>query len=127
MPYADLDEARRHHAALRNLFLHDAELARRAPLRVVEALCRDAAAAVDDPYCREEMGIVADYAAEFFSQRSHRRYESESLPGGEFLRVQILKALDAFASRLYSLEALRRAAELRTPRFGGPPPQIREA
>ena len=110
MSYPDLDEARRHHTALRNLFLHDVELATRAPLRSVESLCRAAAAAVDDPYCREEMGIVADYAAELFSQRHHRKYESESLPGGEFLRVQILKALDSYASRLHSLEAVRRAA-----------------
>jgi hypothetical protein len=111
MPYPDLEEARRHLTALRNLFVRDAEASGRTSLRQVEALCRSAASAVDDPYCREEMGIVADYAAELFSQKVHRKYESESLNGAEFLRRQILKSLDAYASRLHSLEAVRRAAE----------------
>jgi hypothetical protein len=121
MSYPDLEEARKHHRALHDLFGHGSDWAARAPLRHVEALCRAAAAAVDDAYCREEMGIVADYAAELYSQRNHRKYESESLPGTEFLRVQILKALDSYASRLYSLEAVRRAAELQAPRFAPAP------
>lgn len=116
MAYPDLEQARKCHTSLHDVFYRDGDCWQRASLRTVEALCRDAAAAVDDAYCREEMGIVADYAAEHYSQRNHRKYESESLPGAEFLRLQILKALDSYASRLYSLEALRRAAELRAPR-----------
>lgn len=115
MSYPDLDEARRYHTALRALFLTDSESSGRTSLRQVEALCRSAASAVDDPYCREEMGIVADYAAELFSQKLHRKYESESLNGAEFLRRQILRSLDAYASRLHSLEAVRRAGDFRTP------------
>jgi hypothetical protein len=127
MSYPDLDEARRHLNALRALFLRDPEASGRTSLRQVEALCRSAASAVDDPYCREEMGIVGDYAAELFSQKVHRKYESESLNGAEFLRRQILKSLDAYASRLYSLEAVRRAAESQaTPRFT-PAPRAGEA
>jgi hypothetical protein len=118
MSYADLDQARTHHAALRDVFQRAGDWSDLAALRRVETLCREGAAAVADPYCREELGIVGDYAAELFSQRSHRKYESESLPGAEFLRLQILKALDSFHSRLYSIEAIRRAAEyqqLRSP------------
>ena len=126
MSYPDLEEARRHHTALRDLFLRDSEASGRTSLRQVETLCRAAASAVDDPYCREEMGIVADFAAEFFSQRVHRKYESESLNGAEFLRRQILRSLDAYVSRLHSLEAVRRAAEVRTTRFA-PTPRAREA
>jgi hypothetical protein len=123
MAYPDLDEARRHHTALRNHFLRDAESTARTSLRSIETLCRAAASAVDDPYCREEMGIVADYAAELYSQRNnHRKYESESLPGSEFLRAQILKALDSYASRVQSLEAVRRAAEFNLARFIRPSP-----
>jgi hypothetical protein len=122
MPYPDLDEARRHYTALREVFLRDSESSGRTSLRTVETLCRAAASAVDDPYCREEIGIVADFAAELFSQRSHRKYESESLPGSEFLRRQILKSLDAYASRLHSLEAVRRAAAAQSPRLGGAAP-----
>jgi len=122
MPYPDLDEARRHYTALREVFLRDSESSGRTSLRTVETLCRAAASAVDDPYCREEIGIVADFAAELFSHRSHRKYESESLPGSEFLRRQILKSLDAYASRLHSLEAVRRAAAAQSPRLGGAAP-----
>ena len=111
MSYPDLDQARLQHAALRDIFQREGDWSDIPVLRGVETLCREAAAALADPYCREELGIVADYAAELFSQRSHRKYESESLPGAEFLRLQILKALDSFHSRLYSIEAIRRAAE----------------
>jgi hypothetical protein len=113
MAYPDLEEARLHHAALKQIFaFHRGDWSQGADeLRRVEQLCRDAAAAINDPHCREEMGIVGDYAAEIFSRREHSKWESESLPGAEFLRLQILKALDSFHSRLYSIEAIRRAGE----------------
>ena len=109
-PELNLDEARQQHTALREIFyrpdrLLDAQLVRR-----VEALCRRASAAVDDAYCQQEMRLVAGYATELFSQQGHQKYESQSLSGAEFLRLQIVKALDSFHSRLFSLEAMRRAA-----------------
>ena len=113
MVYPDIDEARAYHAALKNVFsLHRTDWSERPDvLREVEDLCRQAAGALDDAQCREEMGIVADYAAEIFSRSEYRKWESYSLPGAEFLRLQILKALDSFHSRLYSIEAIRRAGE----------------
>ena len=113
MAYPDIDEARACHAALKEVFaLRRADWSERPDvLREVEDLCRQAAGAVQDAQCREEMGIVGDYAAEIFSRSEYRKWESESLPGAEFLRLQILKALDSFHSRLYSIEAIRQAAE----------------
>jgi hypothetical protein len=113
MGYPDIEQGRDYHAALKSIFaFHRTDWAERLEvLREVEDLCRQAAAAVDDAACREEMGIVADYAAEIFSRGEHRKWESESMPGAEFLRLQILKALDSFHSRLYSIEAIRRAGE----------------
>ena len=113
MSYPDIDEARRSHAALKDVFAHHRAdwTARTEELRRVETLCREAAAAIGDPQCREEMGIVGDYAAELFARGEHRKWESESMSGAEFLRLQILKALDTFHSRLYSIEAIRRAGE----------------
>jgi hypothetical protein len=113
MAYPDIEQGRDYHAALKSIFaFHRTDWAERLEvLRVVEDLCRQAAAAVDDAACREEMGIVADYAAEIFSRGEHRKWESESMSGAEFLRLQILKALDSFHSRLYSIEAIRRAGE----------------
>jgi hypothetical protein len=113
MSYADIDQARLRHAELKSIFAsHRADWATGGEeLRRVEALCREAAAAINDPQCREEMGIVGDYAAELFTRGEHRKWESESMSGAEFLRLQILKALDSFHSRLYSIEAIRRAGE----------------
>jgi len=104
----DLDDARAQHAALREIFYRpdgqlDAQLLRR-----VEALCRRASAAVNDKYCQQEMRLVAGYAAELLSEQGHHKYESQSLSGTEFLRLQIIKALDSFHSRLFSLESMRR-------------------
>ena len=112
MPYPDLDRARGLHGALHELFQRGSDWSDPALLTRALALCREAAASVSDAYCREELHIVVDYARELFSHASHRKYESDSLSGGEFLRLQILKALDSFHSRLYSMEAIRRAGEL---------------
>jgi hypothetical protein len=120
MSYPDIDEARVRHAALKEIFAnHRGDWTQGADeLRRVEQLCREAAAAVNDPQSREEMGIVGDYAAEIFARGEHRKWESESMSGAEFLRLQILKALDSFHSRLYSIEAIRRAGERRLYPFG---------
>jgi hypothetical protein len=113
MSYSDIDEARRRHASLKEVFAHHRAdwSAGAGELRGVETLCREAAAAIGDAQCREEMGIVGDYAAELFARGEHRKWASESMSGAEFLRLQILKALDTFHSRLYSIEAIRRAGE----------------
>ena len=116
MSYPDLDEARRHYAALKDIF-DGGPSADSEALRRVEEHCWAATAAVDDPYCREEIGIVGDYAAGMFSAAKGRIWEESRLSGAEFLRRQILKALDCFHSRIYSIEAIRRA--------GGEPPWLR--
>ena len=79
----------------------------RALRRVLE-LCRRAAAAIDDRYCRDKLRLVEDFAAEMFSHSEHRRWDRESVSVEQFLKQQILDALELFGSRLYSLEAGRR-------------------
>jgi hypothetical protein len=118
MSYPDLDEARRHYAALKDIFagLAGAQADSDA-LRRVEEHCWAATVAVDDARCREEIGIVGDYAAGIFSSRKRRIWEHSPVTGAEFLRLQILKTLDSFNSRIHSIEALRRA--------GAQPPPLR--
>ena len=103
----DVAEARRLHAALRDIFARHAGVAPdfRALARVL-ALCEAAAHAVDDAYCRDKLRLAADYAAEMLSQRDHARWGRDSASGAEFLRQQVLNALELYASRLYSLEVL---------------------
>lgn len=109
MPF--IDTARRHHLALKEIF------ARRpvpgpdhATLRRVLVLCEAAAAAVDDAYCRDKLRLVGEYAAELLAKSDHARWGQDADSGAEFLRQQVLNALELFASRLYSIQALRRAA-----------------
>src|SRR5262245_45097546 len=109
--YSDLDEARAQHAALRQIVeRHVGSAADYRALRRLLEHCRRAAAAIDDRYCRDKLRLVEDFAAEMFSHSEHRKWERESMPGVQFLKLQILGALELFHSRLYSLEALRRSA-----------------
>jgi hypothetical protein len=45
-----------------------------------------------------------------FSHSEHDKWQRESMSGADFLKAQILGALELFHSRLYSLERLRRSA-----------------
>ena len=61
-----------------------------------------------DAECQEKMGIVEHYAASLYSESEHHKWRMSSLPGADFLRLQILRALVAFHSRLFAIEAARR-------------------
>jgi hypothetical protein len=107
---SDIDEARRHHAALRELVArHPGGSADYRTLRRVLELCRCAAEALDDRYCLEKLRLVEDFAAEMLSHDAHHRWDVEAMTGAQFLKQQILGALELFNSRLYSLESLRRS------------------
>jgi hypothetical protein len=99
--YDDLDRARSQLAALKELFArHSGEADARA-LRWLTPLCRDAA--IDDEYCRDKLAKVEELGAEMFSYGGARRF------GTDFLRQQVLNALELLESRLYSIGLLRRS------------------
>ena len=107
----DLDQARSHHVMLRQLVeRHSGAAIDFRALRRVLDLCRRAAEAIDDRYCREKLRLVEDFAAEMFSHSEHDKWQRESVSGAEFLKAQILSALELYHSRLYSIEMLRRSA-----------------
>ena len=108
MTALNVAEARRLHAALRELFArHAGSAPNLRALRRVLSLCQAASDTLEDPYCREKLRLVGEYAAELFSHRDHAKWGRDSASGVEFLRQQVLNALELYASRLYSLEALR--------------------
>ena len=108
MTTSNVAEARRLHAALRDFFVrHSGALPDFRGLARVLGLCEAAARTVDDAYCRERLRIAGEFASEMLSKRDHSRWGSDSTSGVEFLRQQILNALELYVSRLYSLEALR--------------------
>jgi hypothetical protein len=108
MTAINVAEARRLHAALRDLFTrHAGGTPDFRALRRVLSLCRTASDAVDDAYCHEKLRLVGEYAAEMLSYRDHAKWGRDSAEGVLFLRQQVLNALELYASRLYSLDALR--------------------
>lgn len=127
MSYPDLEEARRHHRALKSIICrHAGDVADLRALRRVVDLCRGAAEAVDDLYCREKIRFAAEYAAELLSHAEHARWQRNATSGMEYLRQQVLDALELFESRLYSLELARLAAQRASRRaraaYGAPVP-----
>jgi hypothetical protein len=108
--YSDLEEARSHLALLRQLVdRHPGAAADFRALRRVLELCKRTAEAIDDRYCRDKLRLVEDFSAEMFSHADHAKWDRESMSGAEFLKQQILGALELFHSRVYSLEVLRRS------------------
>jgi hypothetical protein len=99
--YPDIDEARVQHAALKEIVERHVGAADWRALQRVLGLCHRAAATIEDRYCRDKLRLVEDCSAEMFSHGESR------VP---LLKQRILDALELFASRLYSLESLRRAA-----------------
>jgi hypothetical protein len=109
MSYADLEKARQCHGALREIFIHHpGGWADKEALYKVAKLAWQAMTALKDTECQEKMGIVEHYAAALYSEGEHHNWRMGSLPGSDFLRLQILRALVAFNGRLLAIEAARR-------------------
>jgi hypothetical protein len=109
MSYHDLEKARECHGALREIFIHHpGGWADKEALYRVEKLAWQAMTLVKDADCQEKMSIVEHYAAALYSEAEHHRWRMTSLPGADFLRLQILRALVAFQGRLFAIEAARR-------------------
>lgn len=109
MSYADLEKARECHGALREIFIHHpGGWADKDALYRVERLAWQAMTLVKDTECQEKLGIIEHYAAALYSEAEHHKWRMSSLPGADFLRLQILRALVAFHGRLYAIEAARR-------------------
>ncbi len=106
--YKDLGEVRAHYAALRDLIAanpgggEDA-----ATLGNVSVLCEAAIAALEDPECRQRLRLVDQYAADLFSSGEHRKWDRARMTGADYLRLQILIALEGVNTRLFFLSAMR--------------------
>ncbi len=67
-------------------------------------LSRKAAAAIDDSDCRSLLSAVEGYGAQLFSESGHLKWARTEMSGAHFLRLQILRELDAFHVRLLELQ-----------------------
>lgn len=118
MPYTDLENARKHYQEIRELIIHHpGAWPDEKSLRELRDMCRAAAAAVDDAECKERLSAIEDYGADLFSVSGHQKWARKQMSGADFLRLQMLRDLDAFHARLFILEATRNALARQS---GGP-------
>lgn len=102
---SDLGTARRHYSAMRDLIIrHRGGSQDERVLGKLWDLSRKAAAAVDDSNCRSLLAAVEGYGAQLFSESGHLKWARAEMSGAHFLRLQILRELDAFHMRLLQLQ-----------------------
>jgi hypothetical protein len=106
--HKDLRQIREHYAALRELVIMqsggwDDAVSRRK----VCDLCQAATAELDDAECRERLRTIERYATELYSADAHRKWDRKHMSGADYLRLQMLIALEALNTRLFFIAALR--------------------
>lgn len=128
MSYSDLDDARKQHAALLEIIIHNpGGWSDRTSLGRIVELCRAARSAIDDLGCRETVRLIAEYAADLFSEQAHRKWDRGSMSGADFLRLEIVRALHSFNHRLTEIEAARKGGEQSDPSLKGPGSSVPKA
>ena len=73
----------------------------------IEALCNAGIAALDDVECQERLRTVEEQARELYSRGGHRAWQRSNMSGADYLRLQILIALEAVNTRLFFIDAHR--------------------
>jgi hypothetical protein len=116
--YTDLKQVRETYITLRELVIQNPggwdDVASRAR---VERLCDAAILSLDDKECRERLRAVWIQGADLYSRSGHLKWARTKMSGADYLRLQMLIALEAVNTRLFFLEAARdraRAALVQT-------------
>ena len=111
MPNTDITEVRQCYASLREVVIHHSggwdDVNSRSK---VERLCSAAMAAIDDAECRERLRAVQSQAGDLFSREGHLKWTRKNMSGADYLRLQILIALEALNTRLFFIDTLRSRA-----------------
>ena len=111
MAYPDLEEVRRQYAALREIVIHnpggwnDAASRERVRIHVHRAIDT-----LEDAECIQQLRRVESQAAALYSDDGHAKWQRKSMSGADYLRLQILIALEVINTRLLMLDALRNRA-----------------
>jgi len=108
VPYTDIRQVRETYVTLRELVIHHAGGWDDAAARLkVERLCDAASQALDDAECHERLRAVRAQAAELYSRADHLKWSRATMSGADYLRLQILIALEAINTRLFFVESMR--------------------
>lgn len=106
--YPDLEEVRKQYAALRELVIHnpggwdDAATRERVDYLVARGID-----ALDDADSKQQLRRVQAHAAALYSGEEHAKWQRKSMSGADYLRLQILIALEVINTRLFMIDALR--------------------
>src|SRR5437868_2527947 len=103
----DLEQARRHHAALQAIFSRPRGAADKAKFEGVMRLCWGAWAALDDKHCRTRMQMLAGYAQDLLSPHANRTLDEEAV-----LNDKICRMLASYERWTNHVEAMRAAAKV---------------
>ena len=108
MTHKDLRDVRGHYVTLRDLVIHQTGGWDDIDSRTrVEGLCGEAILALDDPECRQWLRLLREQSNALFSRAEHLKWGRNNMTGAEYLRLQMLIALEAVNSRLLQLESDR--------------------
>lgn len=111
MAYPDLEEVRKQYAALRELVIHNPGGWNDAATRErVEYLVARALDALADAECIHQLRQVQTHAAALYSADEHTKWQRKSMSGADYLRLQLLIALEVVNTRLFMIDAMRNRA-----------------
>lgn len=111
MAYPDLEEVRKQYAALRELVIHNPGGWDDAASRErVQTLVGRALNALEDTECLQQLRHVQNYAFALYSAEEHTKWQRKSMSGADYLRLQILIALEVVNTRLFMIDAMRNRA-----------------
>jgi hypothetical protein len=115
--YPDLEEVRKQYSALRELVIHNPggwdDVATRERIHYLVERAIDA---LDDAECTQQLRRVQTHAAELYSAEEHAKWQRKSMSGADYLRLQILIALEVVNTRLFMIDALRNRVATAGPR-----------
>ena len=104
----DLNEVRELYKRLRELVIQNPGGWDDAASRErIQALCNAGIAALADVECQDQLRAVEEQARELYSRGGHRAWQRSNMSGADYLRLQILIALEAVNTRLFFIDALR--------------------
>lgn len=108
MHYPDIEEARKHLAALQGVLEASGPKSNEL-LGTIELLFSSMARALPDVIYQHRVQELRFYARELVSSDDAAAWARPPLTAAEFLRVQIVKCLNVVDARLKTIHAIRRA------------------
>lgn len=115
MPNADLENALHHLRAMQDLLAHrrgnvSANVDEAEVFAALELLSGSFSRLMSDCLCQQKLAELRGFTQALYSDKDQQRWSRASLTGGDFLRLQVLKSLNALDARIRTLFKIRSGA-----------------